>query len=362
MKKVISIALAAILCVGMAASCVTAEDADTATQSSAETAAASESMVNPSGKVLRFDDLDDPGASGYCVNDREYTKFMGSEEEVPEGQRFSEKGVTVAFDLMVSEVISDQEGRFAHLPFFVDGIAPHNYASFNFTPDLEGFPIHSMTEIYTAPWPTYNPVIEPENYLVWNEMDFDWEFGEWYRCAVKFEKNFIYMYVNGELMCEWDFDDNDHAFILMYPQRIHFYMDNLVTATAAYDVENENYKNNPEVYDVMDFEDGGKGGHWGFSGAYTVVSEKEIYVPEFNAGICGDANYDKKVDFKDVSALLKIAAGYTDIDINTDVVDVNNDGLSDFKDISQILKFCARYDNPYGIGEDMIEYGEIHYR
>lgn len=366
MKKIISLALAVVFCVSMASSCITAGDTSldtTATTAEVATAAETESTgskAKPSGKALRFDDIDSPGGQGYCVNDRDYTKFLGSEEEVPAGQRFSEKGVTVAFDLMVSEVISDQTGYFAHIPFFVNGTAPHNYASFNFTPDVEGMPVHSMTEIYTAPWPTYNPVIEPENYLLWNEMDFDWEFGEWYRVAVKFERNYIYMYVNGELMCEWDFDNNDNAFILMYPQRIHCYFDNFVTATAAYDVENENWKRNPEVYDVMDFENGVEGGHWGFGGAYTVVSESNIYVPSSPVGILGDANSDKSVDLKDVAALIRANAGYADVEVNADVANVNDDAEVDSKDIALLLRYCANYEVPYGIGDEKLIYGEIY--
>lgn len=269
MKKLLSILLSLIFVAGMATVGITAEGAEEEKQ-----------WTNPSGNVLKFNDIGmmNKGNMGYAANAEDYTKFQGSEEEVPQGERFSEKGITVAFDVMVSEILVDRAGKFSQIPIFVNPDQPHSYACYNFTVEhARGnkiFPGHMAFECYSGAWPTYDQTLETGKYVVHAEKQYDWQLGEWYRMAVKFDRNNVSIYLNGELMCEWEFEMCDHTFILMFPQYCTAYFDNFVTATAAYDVTNENLENNPEVYDFIDFENavntsaftGVQAGDWDFSG------------------------------------------------------------------------------------------------
>lgn len=355
MKKFISLILSLIFVLSTATVFISAEDGSNG------------SAANPKGTVMMFNDLDGGlGCSGYAVNTESYTQFQGIAAEVPKGRRFSEKGITVAFDFMISEACIRRNGDFAALQFFVNNPAPHNYASFNFTVDNEPYyEDRNLAMIYTGPWPTYNPVDE-SSFLEWDSVPYDWEFGVWYRFAVVFDKNFIAMYVNGEYLTEWDFDNNDHAFVLMYPEAMICYFDNFVTATADYDLENENYRNNPEVYDYIDFEsardDGGgvSAGDWGFaSSSYSLIKLNKVTVP-FSTHIVGDVDDSGLTNILDATFIARSIAGFEDDEmIAPDYGDVNDDGSTNILDAISIVKFIAGHENFYGIGEEKKVYGSF---
>lgn len=370
MKKLLSILLSLIFVAGMATVGITAEGAEEEKQ-----------WTNPSGNVLKFNDIGmmNKGNMGYAANSEDYTKFQGSEEEFPQGERFSEKGITVAFDVMVSEILVDRAGKFSQIPIFVNPDQPHSYACYNFTVEhARGnkiYPGHMAFECYSGAWPTYDQTLETGKYVVHAEKQYDWQLGEWYRMAVKFDRNNVSIYLNGELMCEWEFEMCDHTFILMFPQYCTAYFDNFVTATAAYDVTNENWENNPEVYDFIDFENavntsaftGVQAGDWDFSGGgnaetfaysgYNLAKFDEIEVPG-TVSYRGDANADATVNLKDANAIIRKQAGY-DVEINEEFADVNGDGKVNLKDASAIIRVQAGWENTYDVGGEIVTKGKV---
>lgn len=372
MKKIIAILLSLIFVAGMATVGITAEGAEEEKQ-----------WTNPSGNVLKFNDVGmaNKGNMGYAVNAEDYIKFQGdwNDVNIELGQHYNEKGITVAFDVMVSEILVDRAGMFSQISVFMNNDVVPSYAGYNFTLEHargnKVYPGHSAFECWTGAWPAYDQTLETNKYAVLAEQRFDWQLGEWYRMAIKYDKNKASVYLNGELMCESEFEMCDHNWIIMFPQYCTAYFDNFVTATAAYDVTNENWENNPEVYDFIDFENavntsaftGVQAGDWDFSGGgnaetfaysgYNLAKFDEIEIPG-TVSYRGDANADAAVNLKDANAIIRKQAGY-DVEINEEFADVNGDGKVNLKDASAIIRVQAGWENTYDVGGEIVTKGKV---
>ena len=75
-----------------------------------------------------------------------------------------------------------------------------------------------------------------------------------------------------------------------------------------------------------------------------LIDENGILMDEAVLYNIGDANGDGKINAKDVSNVLKVAASWSGIDLDETAADVNGDGTVNLKDVSLYLKKTAGWD------------------
>ena len=384
MKKFISMIMALTMVLGMTVLYVGADDT------------ADPALANPSGTVMKFSDVlgDARGASGYSQIKCAQIEFPGVKQEdgstiyydadgvtvLERGERLLEAGVSVAYDVMFTEINNAKDGRFSGIPMITTADYPIPYASVNLTPELlrrngtVAHPGHNAFECYTGAWPTYDQNLEgPEatgNYVEYARTPFDWEFGKWYRIVYKSLNGTVSLYCDGELQVENEFENGDNLFFIFYPQNVTCYFDNFVISDAAYDVKT----GEGNIFKTIDFEDatykeskttdaddelyGVIVGDDCFNGqqpvsAFSLTTVDKIEIPTetiTTVTMPGDVNDDQSFNSKDVTALLKASAGVKGVTINETLSDVNGDGNVNNKDVAAMLKVIAGWENTYGIG------------
>ncbi len=82
------------------------------------------------------------------------------------------------------------------------------------------------------------------------------------------------------------------------------------------------------------------------TGSWLACDNFKVYTPDYDpeAGICGDANEDGKVNITDVTTLLKYLAKWEGVTVNETLSDVNVDGKVTNSDVTMILKYLANWE------------------
>jgi len=344
--------------------------------------AAETDVTVPTGKVLKFTDVTSSSVGCLGYSGFVFDELKGS-EELDEGERWTENGVTVTYSVMFTEIKVPRDGHFCQVAMMCNGDQPFAYGSVNLTQEYvrkNGSVAHEARnsfDAYTGAWPTYDQLIEREvggKGADFQRTDFDWEFGVWYRIGYQINQNNLKMYCNGEKVIDVDFDRMDHNYILFYPGYMTAYFDNFVFADGSYDVATET----GNVYRVCDFDNNTQATSDGInvsypgeaqpyvsfgSAGYSLVDVDKIVIPESTVagGMKGDANGDGSFNAKDVSAMLKYFAGTT-TELSESLADANGDGNVNAKDAAAMLKVLAGGENKnnLGVAEETKVLGKIY--